>query len=302
MCGICGIVSYDGLPDLALLRRMMGRLVHRGPDGNGYYRDRCAALGHTRLAIIDTSGGAQPLCNEDGTVWVTFNGEIFNYVELGAELRYRGHVFRTASDTEVIVHAWEEWGQECFSRFNGQWAIALWDRRAKRLVLSRDRLGVRPLFFTRLPTRLLFASEVKSIFADPSVERAFDPAGLGQTFTYWSPVAPRTVFRGIEQLELGSSTGMSSISPTRCRRGTNCSVLRRNISSSVPSPTSCRTKSCTARSSPTRHRTPRVSSRRTAPPGSRHSWPSERPRRLGCSSHHSWPDCWQSASARAERT
>ena len=203
MCGICGIVSYDGPPDLALLRRMMGRLGHRGPDGNGYYRDRRAALGHTRLAIIDTAGGAQPLCNEDGTVWVTFNGEIFNYVELSEELRHRGHTFRTASDTEVIVHAWEEWGEECFSRFNGQWAIALWDRRAERLVLSRDRLGVRPLFFTRRPAGLLFASEVKSLFADPSVERAFDPAGLDQTFTYWSPVAPRTVFRGIEQLEPG---------------------------------------------------------------------------------------------------
>ena len=137
MCGVCGIVSYDGPPDLTLLRRMMGRLGHRGPDGNGYYRDRRAALGHTRLAIIDTSGGAQPLCNEDGTVWVTFNGEIFNYVELGAELRHRGHIFRTASDTEVIVHAWEEWGEKCFARFNGQWAIALWDRRTERLVLSR---------------------------------------------------------------------------------------------------------------------------------------------------------------------
>ena len=203
MCGICGIVSHDGPPDLALLRRMTARLGHRGPDGNGYYRDRRAALGHTRLAIIDAPGGAQPLRNEDGTVWVTFNGEIFNYAELGAELRHRGHAFRTASDTEVIVHAWEEWGVECFARFNGQWAIALWDRRAERLVLSRDRLGVRPLFFIRRPASLLFASEVKSIFADRSVQRAFDPSGLDQTFTYWSPVAPRTVFRGVEQLEPG---------------------------------------------------------------------------------------------------
>jgi asparagine synthase (glutamine-hydrolysing) len=203
MCGVCGIVSNDSPPDLALLRRMMGRLGHRGPDGNGYFRDRRAALGHTRLAIIDTAGGAQPLSNEDGTVWVTFNGEIFNYVELGAELRHRGHVFQTASDTEVIVHAWEEWGERCFSRFNGQWAIALWDRRAERLVLSRDPLGICPLFFVRRPGSLLFASEVKSIFADQSVARAFDPAGLDQTFTYWSPVAPRTVFRGVEQLEPG---------------------------------------------------------------------------------------------------
>lgn len=203
MCGVCGMVSYGGPPDLALLRRMMGRLAHRGPDGNGYYRDRRAALGHTRLAIIDASGGDQPICNEDGTVWVTFNGEIFNYIELREELRNRGHLFRTASDTEVIVHAWEQWGESCFSRFNGQWALALWDRQAERLVLSRDRLGIRPLFFARVSTGLLFASEVKSIFADPSVERAFDPAGLDQTLTYWTPVAPRTVFRGIEQLEPG---------------------------------------------------------------------------------------------------
>jgi asparagine synthase (glutamine-hydrolysing) len=203
MCGVCGIVSDGSPPDLMLLRRMTGRLGHRGPDGNGYFRDRRAALGHARLAIIDAAGGAQPLSNEDGTVWVTFNGEIFNYVELGAELRHRGHVFQTASDTEVIVHAWEEWGEKCFSRFNGQWAIALWDRRAERLVLSRDPLGICPLFFVRRPGSLLFASEVKSIFADQSVARAFDPAGLDQTFTYWSPVAPRTVFRGVEQLEPG---------------------------------------------------------------------------------------------------
>lgn len=203
MCGICGIVTDGAPPDLSVLKNMMGRLGHRGPDGNGYYRDLHAALGHTRLAIIDTAGGAQPLCNEDGTLWVTFNGEIFNYVELARELRRLGHRFRTASDTEVIVHAWEEWGEDCFSRFNGQWALALWDRRKQRLVLSRDRLGVRPLFYTRAPHGFLFASEVKAIFADPCVKRAFDPAGLDQTFTYWSTVAPRTVFQGIEQLEPG---------------------------------------------------------------------------------------------------
>lgn len=203
MCGICGIVSTGPPPDLALLRRMTGRLGHRGPDGNGYYRDHHAALGHTRLAIIDTAGGAQPLCNQDETVWITFNGEIFNYVELGEELRRRGHVFRTASDTEVVVHAWEEWGEQCFTRFNGQWALALWDRREQRLVLSRDRLGVRPLFYTRTPDGILFASEVKALFADPTVERAFDAVGLDQTFTYWSTVAPRTVFHGVEQVAPG---------------------------------------------------------------------------------------------------
>lgn len=203
MCGICGVVSEVEPPDLDLLTTMMSRLGHRGPDGCGYYRDRHAALGHTRLAIIDTEGGAQPLCNEDGTLWVTFNGEIFNYVELGDELRRRGYRFRTASDTEVIVHAWQEWGPDCFAKFNGQWAIALWDRREQRLVLSRDRLGVRPLYFARSPRRLAFASEIKALFADPSVDRSLDPAGLDQIFSYWSTVAPRTAFGGVEQLEPG---------------------------------------------------------------------------------------------------
>lgn len=203
MCGICGIVSSGPPPDRDLLLRMVGRLVHRGPDGCGYFRDDRAALGHARLAIVDTTGGAQPLSNEDGSLWVSFNGEIFNYVELREQLRARGHVFRTVSDTEVIVHAWEEWGEDCFARFNGQWALALWDRRRRRLVLSRDRLGVRPLYFTRTPDGLRFASEVKALFADPSVARSFDPVGLDQILTYWSTVAPRTVFRGVEQLPPG---------------------------------------------------------------------------------------------------
>lgn len=204
MCGICGVVVEDGNPpDLELLERMTGRMTHRGPDGHGYYRDHRAALAHTRLAIIDASGGAQPMCNEDGSLWITFNGEIFNYVELRRLLRDLGHVFRTASDTEVIVHAWEQWGPACFDRFNGQWAVALWDRREERLILSRDRMGVRPLFFTRTRGRFLFASEVKALFADPSVRRAFDPAGIDETFTYWSTVAPRTVFTGVEQVPPG---------------------------------------------------------------------------------------------------
>lgn len=203
MCGICGIVTVGAPPDLDLLNRMMDRQRHRGPDGHGYFRDRRAALGHTRLAIVDVTGGAQPLCNEDGNLWVSFNGQIFNYVELGEELRALGHTFRTVSDTEVIVHAWEQWGENAFARFNGQWAIALWDRRKEQLILSRDRLGVRPLYFARNRDRLVFASEIKAILVDPTVPRAFDPTGLDETFTYWSTVAPRTVFSGIEQLEPG---------------------------------------------------------------------------------------------------
>ncbi|MHB1010721.1 MAG: asparagine synthase (glutamine-hydrolyzing) [Propionibacteriaceae bacterium] len=203
MCGICGIVT-DGLaPDLALVTKMIAQLDHRGPDGSGYVRDHQAILGQTRLAIIDSAGGVQPLSNEEGSVWVTFNGEIFNYVELREELRGHGHRFRTASDTEVIVHAWEEWGEDAFKRFNGQWALGIWDRRTLRLVLSRDRMGVRPLYYHRTPHGIAFASEVKAIFADPAVTREIDPLGLDQILTYWSTIAPRTPFAGIEQLPPG---------------------------------------------------------------------------------------------------
>ena len=203
MCGICGVVTDVGPPDLDLLTRMTARLGHRGPDGHGYFRDRHCALGHTRLAIVDVAGGSQPMGTEDGDIWVTFNGEIFNHVELRTELQRHGHVFRTRSDTEVVLRAWQQWGKGCFTRFNGQWALALWHRRQRVLVLSRDRMGVRPLYYTRHGRRFLFASEIKALFVDPDVQRTVDPVGLGQVFTYWAPLAPRTVFGGIEQLEPG---------------------------------------------------------------------------------------------------
>ena len=204
MCGIAGIQSSTTVPDADLLLRMMTTLSHRGPDGSGYYRDETVALGHTRLAIIDPSLGVQPMCGEREEVWVTFNGEIFNYVELRAQLVDRGHDFRTHSDTEVVVHAWEEWGPGCFDRFNGQWALAIWDRRTSELVLCRDRLGVRPLYYVSTGDRLAFASEVKALFADPQVPRAFDPVGLDQVFTFWSTVAPQTVFAGVSQVVPGT--------------------------------------------------------------------------------------------------
>ncbi|MBN2844364.1 MAG: asparagine synthase (glutamine-hydrolyzing), partial [Deltaproteobacteria bacterium] len=203
MCGICGFVSPHEIPDPALIVRMIARLAHRGPDGSGYFRDSQAALGHTRLAIIDTSGGIQPLANEDNSIWISFNGEIFNYVELSKELTARGHRMKTASDTEVIVHAWEEWGPECFSRFNGQWAIAIWDRNRKELILSRDPTGIVPLHYAHSRGKFLFASEVKALFADPSLTRAFDPAGIKETFTFWCTVAPRTIYEGVYELEPG---------------------------------------------------------------------------------------------------
>lgn len=203
MCGICGIATRRGTVELEVVRSMMSRLDHRGPDGSGWLLDHRACLGHTRLSLIDVEGGTQPLGNEDGSVWVTFNGEIFNYIELRAELVGRGHRFITRSDTEVIVHAWEEWGRGCFSRFNGQWALAIWDRRSEQLILSRDRLGVRPLYYHLGPDRIAFASEVKALFADPTIPRSIDPLGLDQVLTMWSTVAPRTPFTAISQLPPG---------------------------------------------------------------------------------------------------
>jgi asparagine synthase (glutamine-hydrolysing) len=207
MCGIAGMVALrDGAPPASVdqLRRMAASLRHRGPDEFGIYRDPRAGLAHARLSIIDLASGQQPLSNEDGTLWVVFNGEIFNYLELRAELLALGHSFRTRSDTEVIVHAYEAWGDHCFARFNGQFAIALWDARTESLVLARDRLGVRPLYICEHGGRLFFGSEVKAIHAaDRSIPRALDPVGLDQTFTFWSVVPPQSVFQGIEELRPG---------------------------------------------------------------------------------------------------
>ena len=144
------------------------------------------------------------MTNEDRSCWLAFNGEIFNYLELGQELRARGHRFRTSSDSEVILHAYEQWGTGCVERFNGQFAFAIWDGRQRQLVLARDRVGIRPLYYARAGRRLLFASEIKALFQDPSMPRKLDPAGLSQVFTFWAPVAPRTAFEGVRQVRPGS--------------------------------------------------------------------------------------------------
>src|SRR5674476_1434958 len=168
MCGICGVLETSSIPDAELVQQMMGALSHRGPDGSGYYRDERVALGHTRLAIVDTVHGVQPMSNEDGQVWVTFNGEIFNHVELRTQLCDRGHEFRTHCDTEVIVHAWEEWGEACVERFRGMFAFGLWDRNKKTLFLARDRMGVKPLFYALLDDgQLIFGSVLKVLTAHP---------------------------------------------------------------------------------------------------------------------------------------
>jgi asparagine synthase (glutamine-hydrolysing) len=204
VCGIAGILRLDGgqvCPDL--VRQMAAQVRHRGPDALETAVDGPVGLGHTRLSIIDIVGGRQPMPSGDGLLTVTFNGEIFNYRELRDELRAMGHRFRTHSDTEVILHAYRQWGQECVHRFNGQWAFALWDKAARRLLVSRDRLGVRPLFYTRAGGKLLFGSEVKCLFADPEVGRRLDPRGLDQIFTFWTTVAPTTVFEGVLELPPG---------------------------------------------------------------------------------------------------
>lgn len=207
MCGIAGILDLtakSGPPSRQLLSAMIRAMRHRGPDEFGVYRDARVGLAHARLSIVDLASGQQPMSNEDGTLWVVFNGEVFNHVELREELAAKGHTFRTRSDTEVIVHAWEEWGEGSFARFNGQWAIALWDATAERLILCRDRVGVRPLFVETSGGRLRFASEVKSLFADPDVRRAFDPRGFDETFTLWASRAPRGVFEDVRELPPGT--------------------------------------------------------------------------------------------------
>ena len=205
MCGIAGIARADGggVSDEALVR-MATALRHRGPDGSGTCVADGVGLAHTRLSIIDVEGGAQPLGNEDGQVVITYNGEVYNYVELRAELQSHGHVFRTRTDTEAIVHAYEQWGDDFVARLNGQFAFAIHDRRRRRVVLARDRFGVRPLFYSRQGTALYFASEVKALFATGAVPMAPDLAGLDEVFTFWGARAPRTCFAGVRQMEPGT--------------------------------------------------------------------------------------------------
>ncbi|HET9988037.1 MAG TPA: asparagine synthase (glutamine-hydrolyzing), partial [Kofleriaceae bacterium] len=215
MCGIAGIVSRAEPPGddahgvrAQQIGAMVGALHHRGPDGRGTYFANAVALGHTRLAIIDPAGGAQPMHLADGhggsLLSLVFNGEIYNYVELREELRLAGHVFETRSDTEVVLHAFAAWGDDAITRFNGQWALGLWDARRRRLLLCRDRIGINPLYYAESPARVMFASEVKALFAgDPALRAGLDPIGLDQTLTFWAAIAPRTVFRGISELPPG---------------------------------------------------------------------------------------------------
>ena len=205
MCGITGILnlrSSDPIP-ASSLRQMLGMMRHRGPDGFGIYLDNQVGMGSARLSIIDLSGGDQPISNEDATLWIVFNGEIFNYVELRPQLEARGHRFSTHSDTEVILHLYEEYGPECLQHLNGQFAIAIWDTVRQSLFLARDRLGIRPLFYTLQNGQFVFGSEIKSILACPGLSAEIDPISLDQIFTFWSTLSSRTIFKNISELAPG---------------------------------------------------------------------------------------------------
>ena len=211
MCGIAGILELNEptSPAIGDIGRMLSQLDHRGPDGRGSYICGRIGLGHTRLSIIDLEGGSQPIHNEDKSVWVVFNGEIFNYVELRAGLVRDGHRFYTRSDTEVIVHLYEEFGDEFVHHLNGQFSIALWDVGKERLLLVRDRAGILPLFYTVTDNRLIFASEIKAILPLLGRKPALDPDALDQTMTFWAPVSPATVFRDIFEVSPGEHLSVS---------------------------------------------------------------------------------------------
>ena len=211
MCGIAGIIDFaSGAPDERLLRRMLGLIRHRGPDACGMYRDNVAGLAHTRLSIIDLSSGDQPIHNEDQTLWIIFNGEVFNYPELRRALKAQGHQFYTRSDTEVLVHLYEDHGPQFVNLLNGQFALGLWDSRKKELFLARDRLGIRPLFYSVNNGRLAFASEIKALMADSNMDRTLDIEALSDVFTCWAPLGPLTPFKEVRQLLPGQYASFST--------------------------------------------------------------------------------------------
>lgn len=205
MCGIAGIADWQGLNGSIrdTLAQMIAQLHHRGPDGTGFYNDAIVGLAHARLSIIDLAGGAQPIHNEDQTVQVIFNGEIFNYIELREELLAQGHQFYTHSDTEVIVHLYEQHGPSFVNLLNGQFAIAIWDIPKRKLLLYRDRVGIAPLYYTRSGQRIVFGSEIKSILPALPSRPSVNLQALDQLMTFWAPAAPNTLFEGVFELSPG---------------------------------------------------------------------------------------------------
>ena len=197
MCGIAGMI---GRPDLDAVHRMAAAMVHRGPDDENFYADGQAVLGFRRLAIIDVAGGRQPLSNEDGSIQVVFNGEIYNHHELRARLEQQGHVLRTRSDGEVLAHLYEQVGAQVVDHLNGIFAFAIWDRHRERVLLARDPHGVKPLYYAEVDGRILFASEIKALVASGCISRELDPEAVAQYLTYQAVPPPRSILRLPERI------------------------------------------------------------------------------------------------------
>ncbi len=202
MCGITGICNYKYPQKISpqTLKQMTDTLRHRGPDERGIYLDDWVGLGHARLSIVDLTSGIQPMHNEDETKWLICNGEIYNYPELRADLLKLGHHFYTKSDSEVILHLYEEYGEKCLFKLNGQFALAIWDSKKKELFLARDHVGIRPLYYTIKNDSLFFASEIKALFTNNEIKREINPIALDQIFTFWAPLPGHTPFKDIEEL------------------------------------------------------------------------------------------------------
>jgi asparagine synthase (glutamine-hydrolysing) len=201
MCGICGIIDLNGAPvRRQSIEKMADSLWHRGPDDAGYHFEPAVGLGHRRLSIIDLNTGQQPISNEDGSVWVVFNGEIYNYLDLRSRLQSHGHQFRTNSDTEVIVHLYEEVGEQCFSQLRGMFAIALWDRPRRQTILARDRIGKKPLFYSHHDSRLVFGSELKAITAAGEATGEMDITALADYFTFLYIPAPKSIYSEVRKV------------------------------------------------------------------------------------------------------
>jgi len=205
MCGIAGIARrFPTGVSVKSLGKMAASIRHRGPDGYGFYLGQRVGFAHVRLSVVDLTGGAQPLTNENGQIVVTYNGEIYNHLELRRELEKKGHIFRTHCDTEILVHGYEEWGVELLKRLNGQFAFAIYDRNTETVFIARDRFGVRPLFYAQRNGEFYFGSEIKAILASGEVEASVDRRGIDEVFTFWAARPPRTPFAGIAQLEPGT--------------------------------------------------------------------------------------------------
>jgi len=196
MCGIYGKLSSHQI-DASIAEGATDSLAHRGPDERGAWMGDKVFLGMRRLSIIDLAGGHQPIWNENRSCCLIFNGELYNFLDLRPQLEDRGHVFRTSSDTEVVLHAYEEWDVDCLRRFNGMFAIAIWDAPRQRLFLARDRIGEKPLYYYRSNSKLAFASEIKALLADPDIPRELNPRGLANFLAFGHAVAPDTIYKHV---------------------------------------------------------------------------------------------------------